>query len=607
MPITPKTLEYKGLNRYDVYVEDRSDVSEYFQVSNLPPQFGGGRNSFLLNGSRYLRDRSDIQIEILDFAGNPIYHRFVSNYVEGKGKLVSVEIYNTTPAGIATIIVMGKLSFLKDGTPVPPELVNKYNVRWVKNILVNPSVYTTSPLRFQTTPQATAQETRFQSVLSSSYDTYSTPVTMSLTPLYESAAHIGYGINVISPTTFSSEHFGGKLTGSVEIQGTRVPINIPLSDILNNKTAISYGYLITSPLSSTKKINGITLQNGSYSSSILGTSYLVSASVQLNYSKLNENLTKVPTSYANIRITDMTTVSGEVYKIKAYSRAATSRAEYKLVGDVNVKTSELLVSASLVGNSPIGYSYLTPNISNNWYAGTLVSNTGIRSAVYKLSGSDAYYDSTITTNTFAISSSNELLLSSLYAGIPIDTNTNKFAGSVSQSGYFIGNVNRVLLSPTTEYTLEFDAVYTSVTASVDLQGNLPRLDIYLVGTSAVSTIGNDPLGQRIGQVIPTRNTERYSQRQFNFTPAIRTAVGMGIRFVATNGVWYFSNISLKPASDTRFSPDEFQFLLPNTDYYNQVLDYKLEFFDINSNSSEVIVFTQPTFFTGSAIDLGTIP
>ncbi len=56
-----------------------------------------------------------------------------------------------------------------------------------------------------------------------------------------------------------------------------------------------------------------------------------------------------------------------------------------------------------------------------------------------------------------------------------------------------------------------------------------------------------------------------------------------------------------------FSPDEATILIPNTEYHNEYLQHKIEFFDINNNSTNLSVVSIPTFFTGSNIDLGILP
>jgi hypothetical protein len=199
------------------------------------------------------------------------------------------------------------------------------------------------------------------------------------------------------------------------------------------------------------------------------------------------------------------------------------------------------------------------------------------------------------------------LLSSLYADVPVDLSTNKFDGQVSQSGYFIGTKQFVTLFPTTEYTLTLDAYYKNTSGSINLSGNIPKVDIYLIGSGSNKIISDNPLGQLIGNLTVAGSTQRYEQKQFNFSPAIKGGEMVGLRFVVSNGFWNFSNISLKPATETQFSPDEVQILIPNNDYYNQLLQYKVEFFDINSNSANISAISTPTFFSGSVIDLGTLP
>ncbi len=136
-----------------------------------------------------------------------------------------------------------------------------------------------------------------------------------------------------------------------------------------------------------------------------------------------------------------------------------------------------------------------------------------------------------------------------------------------------------------------------------------KVDIYLIGVEGTKVIDNNPLGQKIGTLTLPSGAETYwyQDQQLNFTPQLAAAGNVGIRFVVSNGFWYFSEISLKPASDRLFAPDEAQILVPNTEYYNELLQHKIEFFDINSNSTDIAIESIPTFFTGSNIDLGTIP
>jgi len=505
MAKTRKTLQLKNLAKYDVLIEDTSASSVYFQVTNLPPSFTGGRNSFLLAGSSALKPGTNIQIEILDADGIPIYQNPVQKYVQGNSRLISVEINENTAVGFATIIILGQATVLPNGEPVPPDWQNSYNVRWTRRILVEPNLRNTSPLILENTPVVFAEERRLYGADTASYVTASIPFTASLTPTLYSSFQIGYTIRAEAPTKFS----------------------------------------------------------------------------------------------AKLRIVNLDTVSGEIFKFKVYSKVSTNYSDYKLIADIPVSTSELLVTSSIRGDLPIGDFDVSPTTSTNWYSDRLETSSN---AVYTISGSTAYYDPTTTVVPFTLAITDDILLRSIRAEIPT-FNNQKYAGYISSSGYFIGNKKSVRLFPTTEYTLDFDAYYKKTSASINLTGIEPKVDIYLIGVEGTKVIDNNPLGQKIGTLkLPTgAETYWFQDQQFNFTPQLSIDGNVGIRFVVSNGFWYFSEISLKPASDRLFSPDEAQILVPNTEYYNEYLQHKIEFFDINNNSTDISIVSIPTFFTGYKI------
>lgn len=605
MPVIKKENPPLYLLEYDSYIEDTSENSTYFQVSNIPSIFAGGRNSFLVNGSDFLADNSILLMEIIDVEGNTIYNTFVENYTVGYAKMVSVEIYDTTPTGPATIVIMGKIKQTVDGQPIPEEWKDSYNVRWTKNILVDYNVKSTSPLVFLNTPGISVVERRFLNIQSSSYNTVETTFTASLSPKTQYSVQSGYIISSVSPTKFSSDYIGGKITGSIIINNRKKDIDLPITQVINSSTMLSDS-LISSPVYD-GIIKKLLLLSGSYKDNIFGQPYDITSSAVLQYPKLTTSSTNIPISYANIRISNLDTVSGEINKFRVYSRVATNTADYKLIADVNVNVEELLVSSSIRGNTPIGNIGLTPNYSDNWYAGKLQINQGSRNTLYKISGSFAYYSSSYNVDTYPISSSDNNLLSSIYVNVPIDLTTNKFQGILSESGYFIGTKPYYLLLPTSEYTLQFDALYNKQSGSVVLTDNVGSVDIYLVPTIGKTLSTRDPLGQKIGQINTVGYTRRFQNTQFNFRIDRGSPTEVGVRFVVKNGFWNFSNISVKPASDPRFSPDETTILVPNMEYHNQLLEYKVEFFDINNNSVDISAVSTPTFFTGSAIDMGILP
>jgi len=603
MAKTRKTLQLKNLAKYDVLIQDTSPTSAYFQVTNLPQSFTGGRNSFLLAGSSALKSASSIQIEILDVEGNPIYQNPIQKYIQGNSRLVSVEINENTKPGFATIIILGQATVLPNGQPVPPNWQNSYNVRWTKQILVEPNLRNTSPLILQNTPEVFSEENRLYGAGTSSYTTSSVAFTASLSPTLYSSFQIGYTIKAEAPTRFSASYAGGYITGSMLVDGVSASLYLPITDVLNDTTAFSTGQLIK--LTDGRVVDKLYLYSGSYSASLSGKQVGIVNTANLVYSQLDTVNTSSKVSYGKLRVVNLNTVSGEIFKFKVYSKVATDYSDYKLIADVPVVTSELLVTGSVRGDLPIGDFDISPSASTNWYCDRLQTGSNV---LYPISGSLAYYNSSTQVLPFTLKVTDDILLRSIRAEIT-SSNNQQFDGPISSSGYFIGNKNSVRLFPTTEYTLDFDAYYKKTSASINLTGVDPKVDIYLIGVGGTTIIDNNPLGQKIGTLtIPTDATTYWFQdQQFNFTPQLALAGNVGIRFVVSNGFWYFSEISLKPASDRLFAPDEATILIPNTEYYNEYLQHKIEFFDINNNSTDVATVSIPTFFTGSVTDLGTLP
>ena len=603
MSKTRKTIQAKNLASYDVYTEDTTPNSVYFQVTNLPQYFTGGRNSFFVGGSSVLQNGSSIQIEILDSKNQPVFYNPVPKYIQGDARMVSVEVNENTAAGPATIIIMGTAATTIGGGQIPPDWQNKYNVRWVGKVLIEPNLRNTSQIVFLDNPIVLSEERRLYNVDTSSFTTSSIAFTASLTPTLYSGIQVGYLVSAISPTTFSADLTNSYITGSLLVNNVSASMYLPITKILNSTTAFSDGQLIQTTNGTV--IDKLYLTSGSYTASLAAVNTPIVSTAKINYSKMNIVNVNIPISYAKLRVANLRTVSGEISKAKVYSRVSTNISDYKLVANVTVGTEELLVTSSIRGDIAIGDFNLSPTASANWYSDRLETSSN---AVYTVSGSTAYYDSSVSVTPFTLSIGDEILLSSVSASVPT-INNNSYSGQLSESGYFIGNRRDVKVFPTTEYTLTLDAYYKQSSGSVTLTGKTPLVDIYIIGVSGSKLVSNDPLGQKIGQlkVVNNSQVQWYQQQSFNFTPALSDSGNVGLRFVISNGFWNFANITFQPAFDTLFSPDETQFLVPNTEYFNDYLEHKIEFFDINNNSTDVAAVSIPTFFTGSNIDLGTLP
>jgi hypothetical protein len=74
MPITKRFNELQGLANIDVFFDERGLDSEFFNISEFPEPLQVGKNSFLIAGSERLKNFTELQIDIVDSAGNSIYH-----------------------------------------------------------------------------------------------------------------------------------------------------------------------------------------------------------------------------------------------------------------------------------------------------------------------------------------------------------------------------------------------------------------------------------------------------------------------------------------------------------------------------------------------------
>jgi len=179
MAVIQKTLFAKNLDRYAVLVNDTEPNSKYFKITELPDTFTGGKNAFLIAGSKELVPDTKIQIELRDASGNIIYNEpgegiintnisgstntpIITEYFEGVSKVVAVYVYPDTAFGPCTLTILGELSEYTDANgivvPVGLDWENKYNVKWTKTINVNPGLANTTKIRFYQRPTATITE-----------------------------------------------------------------------------------------------------------------------------------------------------------------------------------------------------------------------------------------------------------------------------------------------------------------------------------------------------------------------------------------------------------------------------------------------------------------
>lgn len=146
---------YKGYLEQKFLIEDTSRNSEnYFVITNFPTVVGGGRYVFSLQGNpNTLRVASDVDVEILDIEGNPIYSEVTNFKDRFNNYYVSFDIYDTTAPGVATATVVGLASFDAAGNRVSTGLQERFNVKWTGRFNVLPAERNNAELLFDSPPE----------------------------------------------------------------------------------------------------------------------------------------------------------------------------------------------------------------------------------------------------------------------------------------------------------------------------------------------------------------------------------------------------------------------------------------------------------------------
>ena len=140
MSVVKRYNELLDLEQIDVLV-DEVDKSKHIILSDIPDSLPQGRSSFLIETSPYMQENTELQIDFIDAEGASIYTEPIADYLEGRARRVSIEVYDDTAPGIATLIIVGELVAVPDGNTifadaeqVPRRFQDAYNIRLIKQI-----------------------------------------------------------------------------------------------------------------------------------------------------------------------------------------------------------------------------------------------------------------------------------------------------------------------------------------------------------------------------------------------------------------------------------------------------------------------------------------
>lgn len=565
MPKLKKKIQKQDLAKVRTWITDDNPFSDYFRLTQVPDVLSNGKNGFLINGSPNLVRTTEVLIELTDVDGNTIFLQPIKNYNEGLARVISIEVYEDTPPGPAILTILGELAFDKNGNRVPDEWIGTYNVKWQKIINVDPSRPNTNPIRLYNKPVFAVSERLIpyrQSITGSLTSVSTGTIVGQYVP--GGVFFVGDDITnqqrlVVPPYTnivadspiFIRQSAEGTFTALIN----GLPFTSSFDNVLN-----SFSARISKVFTGSDGLPVSRWSTSNYTHSYqLASTYITSSLVR---------------SFADIKLSQLTTFTGDIQRAKFYVRGLDEGQKYELLEDIILESSELTVSQSITGEQvELGQIIDQPFIDQNWEDGIILNGNS-----YSLSG-----DVTGTYN------SSNLIDSIVLSG------SVAFTASVSSSTIpvlWTGIIMPLSVQSDTEYTFAGDLL--CIKNNPDIEA---RIEVYLDGPILSNGQGNQ-FGFKIADL---RSPPGQSRRLFNnfFTNFTSPSTDLAkLKFVIYSGEWYLSNIRVVSSRETGFNPDEIKILAPVIGRRFERLQFKVELYDANSNLVPLNIETDPIYFDG---------
>jgi len=631
--VIKRNAEILGLSKLDVLIEDTSFESTYFQVLECPSILTQGKSSFLIGGSSKLKAGIEVKIELVNNdTGEVIYNEPVRGHLEGNLRRVSFEVYDDTIPGSYTLYIVGELN--PDEVNVPAEWQNVYNVRWSKSITVNGMGVNTQPILFYKQPTLTASEliSGFIQIPSGSativYLTGSGEPRTGLSPVIpvENATGGGFGTSTYPELDFANKaklsiieenkpivKLSGK-HGLIGSQGQQVQTMSPVlndyiitvsGDSTVSSLYVGHNITINNPQVDTSKF---TLQEyhevpSTYSSTVmkvlnntsfvpkdvfyihdnrtspatlepapLASTYPISASYLALQTQTTSSINLL--SFADMQISDMRTFSGDVHKLKIYAKSEGSLGDFELIYDAPAESFQVLydkTADTLLTN--MGYFLDSTRLNNYWEAyqgnngntsGTLTYNATYVNDSMKISGSNKEYGDTLRVqNKTAV----DFIKGTLYSF------RAKVYGIKKDKKDIDGNTSLKASFKVMAYGDAFNKEETTGANWGDEKLSIPDMP---------GAVNEYDFGIVEGSFLADNTDTGY------------------IQFKVDSGEWYVSDISLKAATDTAFNPDYLRLKSPIPALLERPdrIRFLVEFYDVNNNMADSVIFTEPFDFDG---------
>jgi hypothetical protein len=555
-----KETVFKGLESVNVFFTDTSLTSpNVFQITEFPTRLTAGKNLIKLKGHpTNLRIGSYLNIEILDYNGDPIYHEIINYLDEDKSRVIAIYVYDDTSPGTANITLVGEINEI-NGQSVPQEWEGVTNVKWSRTVEVNPTISNDSEIIFETLPSASLTE-QVGVQLDRTYPnnqqfpTYTTGTvryfSYNNTPAFE-----------ISGGLFTQEMEGGTITVSSPVNPIPTPQYTP--------GTTTYETTVRKVLSDTLMLLDDNFRVAS-SQSIFTHTY-----TQFDYSSFSVTYEADPVytptqnseSFANISLFGLQPATGDISRIKIFLNGNGSIGTWEQINDIELEENELFIDET--------------NVFPDFEIGLFTSQSVI----------DAYWESNYYSGFIELSAPTLSWTSSSMANaVQVITGSSGDITAYNQVYTFQTKpAYAATFVSESSYKITIDAIGTRSAVSGN---NNPKLSVFLSGSAfpfdATDILNQElstKLGVRVGELEVTSNSQRFDDTVFEFeAPSTGTA---SLIFVIESGEWTFSDIRTTTDNDPGYTPaySKIRTEIPTKHKSSNQYRFRIDYFNVDGVKS----------------------
>ena len=561
-----KEAVYKGLQFNDVWQTDTSLTSpEYFQITEFPTQLTAGKNLFKLRGHpTNLKVGGLLNIEVLDYNGDPIYHEVINYIDEDKSRVVAIYIYSETSPGDCTV------TLIAEAANSPTEWQGRPNIKWIRSVPVNPNISNVSEIIFDSLPEITLTEE-----IGPHLDrTYPTGIQF---PTYTTGTVRYFSLNSQPAIEIAGGTFTNDMaTGTITVANPVNPLPTPNYAVSNAGYASAVKKILsptTALLDQEYTVLTPTVNNHTYTS-FAASPFSLSYEASPVYTQ-----TQNSESYGVLQINNLEPAAGDISRIKVFANNNGTIGTWELLNDVELGETEIFVAST---------SSIYPDLNVGSFTSQSIINTYWDAHTYQ-----GFTETTPPTLTWSTASMSNAMVISSATNIAARNAVHVAQIKSTYSGAFISS---------SAYKITLDAIGTRSSTSNNLD---PVLSLYLSG-SAVDGLPNDyfnnelpvKLGKRIGELRVTSNNQRFDDITFSFeTENVGNAV---LLLVVEAGDWQVSDIRTTSDNDAGYTPNytRLKTLVPTAHKAGNQLSFKIEYYNVAGYKSKQVNYVYNLDWTG---------